>query len=92
MIIQPLDGTAFYLNICKINHSCAPNMYVKYASSADHGVCAEVISLRDIAEGEELLQSYIDQTLVYEERQSSLADYGFICTCSLCSAQRIIMS
>lgn len=92
MLIPPLDGTAFYINICKINHSCDPNMYVKYASSVEHGVFAEVVSLRGIAAGEELLQSYIDQALPYEERQASLADYGFKCSCNLCSGQRIVMS
>ena len=65
-------------------------MYVRYSSSAEHGLVAEAISLREIAAGEELLQSYIDQALPYEERQLSLADYGFICSCNLCITQRMI--
>ena len=36
-IFPPLDGTAFYSLICKINHSCNPNVYVKYASLPEIG-------------------------------------------------------
>ena len=31
-VFPPLDGTAFYTNICKINHSCVPNVIVTYAT------------------------------------------------------------
>ena len=29
-IFPPVDGAAFYLKICKINHSCEPNVRVEY--------------------------------------------------------------
>jgi hypothetical protein len=61
-IFPPLDGTAFYSTICHINHSCDPNVIVRYKSTAE-GVYAFLTALRDIAEGEELVQSYIDNTL-----------------------------
>jgi hypothetical protein len=61
-IFPPLDGTAFYQWICKINHSCNPNVIVKYTMSTGEGLLAEVTALRDVVEGEELLQSYIDQS------------------------------
>lgn len=62
-VYPPLDGTAFYTTICRINHSCNPNVMVKYVCTPEHGLCAQMVVLRDIAEGEELLQSYIDQSL-----------------------------
>ena len=92
MLFPPLDGTAFFLTICKINHSCEPNMFVRYTCVEKFGVCAEAVSMKSIAESEELVQSYVDQTLPYQERQESLTDYGFICTCSLCSAQKMLMN
>ena len=62
-VYPPLDGTAFYTTICKINHSCIPNVMVRYASHPQYGLCAQMVVLRQISEGEELLQSYIDQSL-----------------------------
>jgi hypothetical protein len=61
-IYAPLDGTAFYSIICHINHSCDPNVIVKYATSDQEGLVAQVFALREILPGEELLQSYIDKT------------------------------
>ena len=61
VLFPPLDGTSFYKNICKINHSCEPNVRVKYSSTVEHGLVANVVALRDIQPNEELLQSYIDE-------------------------------
>ena len=61
-LFPPLDGTSFYTRICKINHSCEPNVRVQYECK-DTGLVASILSLRDIAAGEELLQSYIDQNM-----------------------------
>ena len=76
-IFPPLDGTAFYLTICRINHSCDPNVIVKYHKiDSDTSVSSTcntfyesnplygyLHALRDIQPGEELLQSYIDPNL-----------------------------
>lgn len=61
-LVPPLDGTSFYATICKINHSCCPNVIVKYAIRPDVGLVAELTALRAIEAGEELVQSYIDQS------------------------------
>jgi hypothetical protein len=84
-VFPPLDGTAFYDTICKMNHSCVPNAVVVYATSEGRGLVAQVRALRDILEGEEVLQSYIQESLSTEKRQLALRDYGFTCTCSKCS-------
>ncbi len=88
-IFPPVDGAAFYKKICKINHSCEPNVRVKYACYGKGiGIRAQMVSLRPIAEGEELLQSYIDQNMPFEKRQLALRDYGFVCACRKCQEQR----
>ena len=61
-LYPPLDGTSFYTTICRVNHSCVPNVMVRYRVDPSHGLCAEMVALRDIEENEELVQSYIDQT------------------------------
>lgn len=83
-IYPPLDGTAFYELICQINHSCTPNVIVKYTMSPERGLLAQLHALRDIAEGEEFVQSYIDQSMPFKKRQKALLDYGFQCTCEKC--------
>jgi len=84
-IFPPLDGTAFYKTICKINHSCCPNCIVKYTSDPVHGLLAQMVALRDIQEGEEMVQSYIDQSMDFKNRQNALRDYGFQCHCAKCT-------
>eukprot|EP01038_Epipyxis_sp_PR26KG_P013791 gene13791-18498_t len=85
-LFPPLDGTAFYMKICRINHSCEPNVIVKYTDFGEgKGLTAVVNVLRPIVAGEELFQSYIDQSLNYELRQAKLKDYGFTCNCRKCA-------
>ena len=91
-LFPPLDGAAFYLNICRINHSCVPNVRVEYVDRGPNdaegrmgGLSAVVRVLRPIAQGEELVQSYIDEDAPWVERQEALRDYGFTCTCAKCA-------
>jgi hypothetical protein len=83
-IFPPLDGTAFYTKICRINHSCEPNCIVKYSCDRKLGLIAKVYCLKKIEVGDELVQSYIDNTLDFESRQEALRDYGFSCKCTKC--------
>lgn len=77
MLYPPLDGTAFYLTLCKINHSCEPNVVVKYTSKPSGGLVAQLFAVRDIFPGEELLQSYIDNSL----RKCNYFSYIMIVSC-----------
>lgn len=86
-MFPPLDGTGFYMTTCKINHSCDPNVYVRFVHHQDLGLVLELVALKNIAEGEELIQSYIDQTLPKQNRQKALRDYGFQCQCQKCSSE-----
>lgn len=87
-LFPPLDGTAFYALICRINHSCDPNVRVTYVNSPEFGLQAHLLALRPIQPGEELLQSYIDQFQPFAARQKALKDYGFDCACTKCVAER----
>lgn len=83
-LFPPLDGTGFYMTTCKINHSCDPNVFVRYNQHPMMGLVLELVAIRDIQEGEELLQSYIDQAQSKVKRQKALRDYGFSCRCTKC--------
>ena len=90
-IFSPLDGTAHFSLLTKMNHSCSPNSVVLYKGRGwgrDHPLCAYCIALKDIAPGEELTISYIETDESYEERQASLANYGFQCTCPKCEMEK----
>jgi hypothetical protein len=85
VLYPPVDGTAFFSTICRINHSCDPNVCVVYRVSPLFGMQAHLTAIKNIPAGEELVQSYIDQFLPYEDRQQALEDYGFKCNCVKCS-------
>ncbi|KAK7457072.1 hypothetical protein VKT23_010373 [Stygiomarasmius scandens] len=78
--------------VALINHSCDPNAVVVFPrASADPKALEplmQVVALRDIHPGEEILTSYIDTILPKSSRVKTLQDtYYFTCTCSLCSAK-----
>lgn len=91
-IFPPLDGTSFYLNICKINHNCNPSVKVCYELQNDstnneskyHGLVAVVKSLDFIEKGSEIFQSYIDSDLPFNLRRENLKEYDIECNCQLC--------
>lgn len=77
------EGTAFFpLQSC-LNHSCCPNAKA-FKRDEDRDGQAIIIALRSISKGEEITISYVDEDLPFEERQASLADYGFRCRCPKC--------
>lgn len=83
------EGNAFYSLQACINHSCAPNAQAWKRVGDDDGD-AVILALRDIAAGEEVTIAYIDAEGVDErERGAALADYGFVCGCDRCEADRL---
>ena len=90
-VIRPLDGVSHYSIATKMNHSCEPNVILVYKTRGwgrDHPLVAYIVALRDISPGEELTISYITSDESYEERQASLANYGFVCKCSKCENEK----
>lgn len=54
------------------------------AAGAADPLVAEVLLLRDVAAGEELVQSYVTREMGLVERRMALQDYGFLCSCPQC--------
>ena len=89
-VFIPLDGTAHFSIATKMNHSCEPNVVILYNTrgwGSKHPLVAQCVALRDIQEGEELTISYITSDDSYEDRQTALENYGFICTCPKCERE-----
>ncbi|KAL8427280.1 hypothetical protein Efla_002718 [Eimeria flavescens] len=64
------------------NHSCWPNAEFDFPLPRPS---LEVRALRPIQEGEEVVVSYIDESLPLHQRQQLLKQhYGFSCTCPRC--------
>ena len=86
-IITPMDGTAHYSLLTKMNHDCNPNILVLYQTHGwgrNHPLVAYCVALQDIAPGDELTISYIKTDDSYQERQAALVNYGFQCECQKC--------
>jgi hypothetical protein len=73
---------AMYLALARLNHSCSPNVQQTHFSETTEEV---LIASRDIAEGEEINDCYIDLRQSRDNRQKSLSEYyRFTCECISC--------
>ena len=88
-IFVPLDGTAMFATTCKMNHSCEPNVLVRYRAGWGEyrPLVLQCIALKDIKEGEELCISYINTDGALDERKEELKNYGFECFCQKCQKE-----
>ncbi|KAF7456124.1 SET domain-containing protein [Cryptosporidium felis] len=77
---EMLKGACICVIQSCFNHSCDPNCYVH--SQYDNTVI--ITTNRDIAEGEELTISYIDNKLPLNIRRELIQNYNFICDCAAC--------
>ncbi|KAG8470261.1 hypothetical protein KFE25_008682 [Diacronema lutheri] len=83
----PAEGAGIFWLQAVLNHACVPNVsFVKRDEDVDGRVV--LTAARDIRAGEELVHSYIDEGKPLEERARELRNYGFECTCQLCTAER----
>jgi len=91
-LFPSVEGTALFSLLCSMNHSCSPNIVVRYdgnsggadAAAAGASGTASAIARRAIAAGDELCISYIDETATWSERAAALDNYGFRCECERC--------
>lgn len=93
--LNPL-GVCLHSSMAMINHACTPNAAVvfPFGGAAKSGEqrwndeedkVMQLVALRAIEPGEELLISYVDVADTFEERRSYLKKrYCFECRCELC--------
>lgn len=64
-----------------INHSCAPNLYTRYAGKVHH-----CITIRPVKRGEQLFINYLGTQMhtLNESRAELKSKWGFLCSCDKC--------
>lgn len=69
----------------KLNHSCAPNAEARSYTFADATV--DVVALKPIVPGDEILITYVDPKDPVKLRARRLwENHGFVCDCARCAA------
>ncbi|KAF3354190.1 hypothetical protein VdG1_07655 [Verticillium dahliae VDG1] len=81
--ISGVPHMGMFPKISRVNHACKPNSFMRF-SKRSFG--ATIVAFRDIHPGEEITISYAPFGLTHSQRQSTLADWGFKCTCEMCTA------
>lgn len=72
---------ALFLNIARLNHSCAPTAHTSYNPRTNR---MTVHTLRDIDPNTEIVISYFNMLLPVAERQVKAGSWGFVCRCPAC--------
>jgi hypothetical protein len=77
---------ALFLNVARINHSCAPNAHVCFYPPSPSRPSGQMVihALRDLRAGEEVLIAYFSILLPRAERQVKAQKWGFTCMCPAC--------
>ncbi|KAH8835971.1 hypothetical protein DL96DRAFT_101394 [Flagelloscypha sp. PMI_526] len=74
--------TAVGAGVARLNHSCSPNVSIKFDLPS---FALRVYAVRDIRQGDELFMSYLDTLQPAAKRAEKLAPYGFQCRCLSCT-------
>ncbi|KAI1204898.1 SET domain-containing protein [Annulohypoxylon truncatum] len=82
VLVNGVDHSGLYLDVSRLNHACKPNMFSRFSSTT---LGMEVVAYKDIEPGEELTFSYLPLNLVSEQRKALIREWGFNCSCSLCT-------
>jgi hypothetical protein len=68
-----------------INHSCVPNVQIVFPKGAGIKDCVQIVAVKDIKAGEELVCSYTDTSQPWIIRQVDLSKKNILlCECTLC--------
>lgn len=83
------ESCAMYLALARLNHSCSPNVQQTHYPDTTEEV---LYACRDIKQGDEINDCYIDLRQCRADRQAALLEfYRFTCTCSACSLETELM-
>ncbi|KAF2211462.1 hypothetical protein CERZMDRAFT_98351 [Cercospora zeae-maydis SCOH1-5] len=80
---------ALFLDVARVNHSCAPNAHVCFYPPKNSGERGRMVihSLRELQANEEVLIAYFSILLPRTDRQTKASKWGFRCQCSACEPQ-----
>ena len=87
----PLEGAGLFPLQATLNHNCEPNVtLVKEEGEEERDGRVVARLTRDVAEGEELCNAYVDISLPVRRRRRELREYGFECMCERCVREAAI--
>jgi SET domain-containing protein len=78
--LRASKGVGIFPLSATVNHSCVPNCVVTF----NRDFSAYVYARRNIAAGDELFHTYVQETDPLDVRRAELKVYGFDCVCSKC--------
>ncbi len=81
----PVKGFGLYALQGSMNHSCAPLLTLR-EEACDVSATITLIANTAISAGQELTVNYLEDGLSLQDRRLGLQEYGFVCSCSLCSS------
>ena len=81
----PIKGFGLYALQGSMNHSCAAALSLR-EDACDFSATITLVANTAVAAGQELTVNYLEEGLPLQERQQGLLEYGFACSCSLCSS------
>eukprot|EP00873_Tetraselmis_striata_P002919 jgi/Tetstr1/423183/TSEL_001304.t1 len=86
-VIPDVEASGVFPLISFLNHSCQANASIEF--SGQDGLHAEIVATGDVASGDELYISYIDDDeMDLQERTQELREYQFVCDCQRCCQDR----
>ncbi len=81
----PCEGVGLFPFQATLNHSCEPSVtLLKQLDDEERDGRVVARLTRDVCEGEELCNAYVDVELPFAQRRRELAEYGFECRCGKC--------
>ncbi|KAK0611458.1 hypothetical protein B0T14DRAFT_440556 [Immersiella caudata] len=83
MDVEGVGHIALFLDGSRVNHGCRPTVFWRYNAKT---MTMEMVAVRDLKAGEEIVHTYIPLGYTLQERELMLKVWGFKCSCSLCSA------
>ncbi|KAI0835456.1 SET domain-containing protein [Hypoxylon sp. FL0890] len=73
VVLGDADHSGLYLDVSRLNHACKPNMFSRFSSTT---LGMEVVAYKD----------NLPLNFLSEQRQALVREWGFNCTCSLCTS------
>ncbi|KAI2472254.1 SET domain-containing protein [Annulohypoxylon bovei var. microspora] len=102
VLVDGVDHSGLYIDVSRLNHACKPNMFSRFSSTTlgmeviayrDIEPGEELTFSCQSPPAKNDLQSLTPRTdlplnLVSEQRQTLIREWGFNCTCSLCTSPK----